>query len=254
LAPSRRCCAAIAASPSSPSSIPPPGADPCQGAVPPVLRQGGISTFIAIPPAGRISCACACCQGAVLVQVRRSSARAGSPVPAPAARAPSSSSAGPPPGRHLPPWGPPVLSAARGGSRQGGSSPACAVRRCSPCLLRQAAPASAAPSSVFHLRPALSLASAAPGCRPQPSSPAVLRPAAVCLLHASADPDLRHRLLRPASSPSAPVAAIVGRLSNSAFATRTFVNSSNPGCCQLRFLWFAWFPVSCSSCFSLNSI
>jgi hypothetical protein len=239
LAPSRRCCAAIAASPSSPSSIPPPGADPCQGAVPPVLRQGGISTFIAIPPAGRISCAR--CQGA----------------------------AGPPPGRRL---RPPVLRQGDISRRQGGSPapPACAVSRqgrispgrifsrlrCPPCLLRQAALASAAPSSVFHLRPALSsiLASAAPDCRPQPSSSAVLRPAAVCLLHASADPDLRHRLLRPASSPSASVAAIVGRLSNLAFATRTFVNSSNPGCCQLRFLWFAWFPVSCSSCFSLNSI
>jgi hypothetical protein len=48
----------------------------------------------------------------------------------------------------------------------------------------------------------------------------------------------------------APVAAIAGRLSNSSSATRTSVNSSNSGCCQLRFLWFVWFPVSCSSQFS----
>jgi hypothetical protein len=45
----------------------------------------------------------------------------------------------------------------------------------------------------------------------------------------------------------APVAAIAGRLSNSASATRTSVNSSNSSCFQLRFLWFVWFPVSCSS-------
>jgi hypothetical protein len=45
----------------------------------------------------------------------------------------------------------------------------------------------------------------------------------------------------------APVAAIAGRLSNSSSTTRTSINSSNSGCCQLRFLWFVWFPVSYSS-------
>jgi hypothetical protein len=85
----------------------------------------------------------------------------------------------------------------------------------------------------------------------------MLRPAVVCLLHAANSLRIRicvivscaltRRHLR-----RAPVAAIVGRLSNSASATKTFVNSSNSGCCQLRFLWFVWFPVSCSSCFSLN--
>jgi hypothetical protein len=53
---------------------------------------------------------------------------------------------------------------------------------------------------------------------------------------------LPHRHLR-----RAPVAAIAGRLSNSSSATRNSVNSSNFGCCQLRFLRFVWFPVSCSS-------
>jgi hypothetical protein len=69
-----------------------------------------------------------------------------------------------------------VAPAAPGRAAAGGS-----VRRCPPCLLRQDAPASAAPGSVFHLRPALYSipTSAAPGCRPRPLSPAVLRPAAV---------------------------------------------------------------------------
>jgi hypothetical protein len=133
--------------------------------------------------------------------------------------------------------------------------PASAVVRLSTCWLLR--PASAA----VHLLPA------AP-CR----TSAVVR-----LLHAAraAEPDLRRCLLcRP--SPGARAADLVfcavrrlrrsrsasslflrrwlplravssgqQSLSNSASAPRTSVNSYS-GCCQLRFLWFVWFPVSCS--------
>jgi hypothetical protein len=96
---------------------------------------------------------------------------------------------------------------------------ACCAKAQFPAVLRQAA----VPSS------------AAPGCSTICGSVAV-------------NCTLPRRHLRRAS-----VAAIAGRLINSASATKTFVNSSNSDCCQLRLLWFAWFPVSCSSCFSLNS-
>jgi hypothetical protein len=137
------------------------------------------------------------------------------------------------------------------------------------CLLR---PASAVVrlSTCWLLRPAsaaVHLLSAAP-CR----TSVVVR-----LLHAAraAEPDLRRRLLcrpslgaraadlvfcavrrlrrsRSASSlflrrwlPLRAESSGQQSLSNSASAPRTSVNSYS-GCCQLRFLWFVWFPVSCS--------
>jgi hypothetical protein len=154
---------------------------------------------------------------------------------------------------------------------------------CCPSAVADPAPSRLCRERIWPSWPPLSAVPAAPGrtffhprqcCARLPSSAVVrlLRPVAVSLLHAANSCCRREDLCNCHRSDNhaanslriricvvvycalprrhlcrAPVAAIADRLSNSASATRTFVNSSNSGCCQLRFLWFAWFPISCSS-------